>query len=220
MFDNKRYQFLRVPAGLKGMSGFLQTHLEIKLGPYKATPYQDDIAIPTFENDDPIEKLVSIIDMLTNNHIRVNWKKTMPKLFRTEALILGRIVTTDSIRPDPQKSLALKQWRPPETKQKLQSYIGALNDQRSFDSTLGTKLQRLSYLIRKLPAPTSKVTWTETALEAFEDTKEWLKKDVELRMEDPNLPYIITTDASGIGVGAYKTSTINSWNVTRERLVL
>ena len=105
---------------------------------------------------------------------------------------LGNIVSGKGITPMPEKLTCIKEMPPPKTPKEVKQFLGLIGYYRKF-------VPRFSDLARPLNALTRKnVTfeWTPVCQDSFELLKASLMTEPILTYPDPNLPYVLFTDAS------------------------
>ena len=111
-------------------------------------------------------------------------KETHP-IFRTHSW--GK-----SITPMPEKLACIKEMPPPKTPKEVKQFLGLIGYYHKF-------IPRFSDLARPLNALTRKdvpFEWTPICQESFELLKISLMTEPILNYPDPNLPYVLFTDAS------------------------
>lgn len=114
-------------------------------------------------------------------------------------LYLGDAVQEDGIEVDKKKVALVRNWEPPSTVTRVQSFLGLCNYYWIFAEIFATIASSLSYLRRKKV----RFTWEDKRSQAFKTLKGKLSTALFLRCADPNLPYELSTDASGTGVRAF-----------------
>ncbi len=117
---------------------------------------------------------------------------------------LGHVIGNGKISPSPNRIAAIKNCALPTNKQALQSFLGLVNYCRKFIPRLSETAKPLFDLIKltnkninignKIKEPKNK--------EAFQKIKEVLMEHTCLSLPDLTKEFILTTDASGIGIGA------------------
>lgn len=161
-----------------------------------ALVYLDDVLVfgNTFE-----EELVRLTEVL--RRLRTAGLKLSPKkctLFRTEVPFLGHLVGRQGVKTDPLKVTAVEGWPVPKTVSELRSFLGLCTYYRRFVPGFATVAAPLHNLTRK----GAQYLWDEACQQAFTALKQALVKAPVLPYPDPELPYILDTDASQEGVGA------------------
>ena len=105
---------------------------------------------------------------------------------------LGHIVLGKGITRMPEKLACIKEMPPPKTPKEVKQFLGLIGYYQKF-------VPRLSDLARPLNALTRKdvpFEWTPICQESFELLKTSLMTEPILTYPDPNLPYVLFTDAS------------------------
>ena len=69
---------------------------------------------------------------------------------RTETKYLGRIVSAEGIKPDPEAIVKVESWKVPRNKGELQSFLGFANYYREFVPFYAEKAEPLNALLRKI----------------------------------------------------------------------
>ncbi|KAL4034847.1 hypothetical protein IC575_003516 [Cucumis melo] len=88
-------------------------------------------------------------------------------------------------------------WPQPKDVTRLRGFLGLTRYYRRFVRGHGENTAPLTKLLQK-----NSFKWSEEATEAFEKPKLAMKTIHVLALPDWSLPFIIETDASGIGLGA------------------
>jgi hypothetical protein len=88
---------------------------------------------------------------------------------------------------------------PSEISKDLQSFLGSLNYHRDYDH----KLRDITAPLYDLSKQKGVLHWLPIHLQAFQDAKDWLYSGMALQQIHPNLPFVVTTDASNIGWGGW-----------------
>ena len=105
---------------------------------------------------------------------------------------LGHIISGEGIAPVPEKLESIKKMLPPQNPNEVKQFLGLIGYYRKF-------VPRFSDLARPLHALTQKYTvfeWTQICQESFELLKASLMTEPVLTYPDPNIPYVLFTDAS------------------------
>lgn len=110
---------------------------------------------------------------------------------------LGHIITTDGVKPDPDKLAAVESWPLPQTVRQLRSYLGFTGYYRRFIRQYAQIAAPMTNLLKK-----QQFKWTEEATEAFNNLKHILTTAPVLIYPDFQKPFMIETDACDVGVGA------------------
>jgi len=113
---------------------------------------------------------------------------------------LGFVIDGKHLKPQCEKIDALMKIPPPTTKKMLRSFLGMISFYRMFIPQASELTAPLSDLLRKnVREP---LMWTKELAERFEKLKFTLCQHPVLKLPDPNIPFILRTDASDCGLGA------------------
>jgi hypothetical protein len=127
--------------------------------------------------------------------------KIAPKkcfLFQTKVTILGHVVTTEGILPDPSKLDAIETWTTPTNVKEVRSWLGTCSYYRRF-------IKDFSKIARPLHRLTEKnviFKWTQECEDSFNILKHALTSSPILIYPCLEKEFILDTDASGTGTGA------------------
>ncbi|GBG72751.1 hypothetical protein CBR_g12319 [Chara braunii] len=105
---------------------------------------------------------------------------------------------TACLEPEATKVEVIRDWPQPANVRELRSFLGLASYYRKF-------VPRFSIIAHPLSRLTSKnvpYTWDDACTSAFAALKEALVSCPVLRIADPKLPFVVTTDASRYGIGA------------------
>ncbi|KAI4897404.1 hypothetical protein NFI96_005671 [Prochilodus magdalenae] len=163
-----------------------------------AAAYLDDIVIFSKTWDDHCEHLKHVLGRIKDAGLTINPKKCA--LAKKKISYLGFVIGNGMIRPQLEKVEAIHSCSPPTTKKKVRSFLGLVGWYRRFIPNFSARASVLTDLT-KTSAP-NKVLWTEQCDEAFQDLKSALCGDSVLLSPDFDQPFILQTDASGVGLGA------------------
>ena len=112
--------------------------------------------------------------------------------FKKELHYLGHLLTTESIKPQPEKVKAISKLKPPTTSKGVREFLGMVGYYRKFITRFADAARPLTRLTRR----EVKFEWTEDCQEGFEYLRTCLMKDPILKYPDPSKRYVILTDAS------------------------
>lgn len=196
-FDGIRYMFVRVPFGIKSMPGHLQRVMDQLLRDLAVVAYLDDIPLASQTASDHISKVKRVLERITYvANLRLRREKC--RFFKTEAKVLGYLLTRNGIRMDPAKIRTITNWPRPVDGKALQRFLGAANYHRDF-----------SHEFARIAAPLEEcrqmkeIEWTPERVQAFEELKSLFSKQLTLHHIDWAKRIYLTTDASLVGMGAW-----------------
>ena len=112
---------------------------------------------------------------------------------------MGHIVSATGIATDPDKISAVSEWPTPRDLPQLRTFLGTVGYYRQYIHDFATVAKQLTVLTGKgIPWE-----WGEINQTSFEALKKALTEAPVLGYPDPNTTFILNTDTSTVGVGAY-----------------
>lgn len=206
-------QFTRLPMGINCAPELFQRIMEDLLrGCEGVLVYIDDILIFA----DSIEKLkkrtTAVLDVLQKSRLSINEKKS--EYEKTEVNFLGYTLNEKGIRPIHDKIESIRNFRQPQTKSELKSFLGLV-------TYIGGSIERLAEktaVLRELTHGNVKYIWGKAHEEAFQYLKNDIAENVRTRgFFDNSRTTVVYTDASPNGLGAILAQRFrNETNSTNE----
>ena len=120
------------------------------------------------------------------------------EFFKDSVEYLGHIISAQGIATDPKKVEIIRTWPQPTNLKELQSFLGLCNYYRRFIADYSKIAAPLTDLTHK----DTTYQWTTHTELAFQLLKEHMSRAPVLCIPDPNLSFVVTTDASDFAVGA------------------
>ncbi|GBG61684.1 hypothetical protein CBR_g23200 [Chara braunii] len=117
---------------------------------------------------------------------------------KTEVLYLGHVLDGDGIKLEDNKIATIRDWPTPRTLIELRSFLGLANYYRKFVRNFSTIAAPLRRLLKKEAI----WQWDKDCTSALKRLKRALIEYPVLKVADPSLPFVVTTDASHYGIGA------------------
>ncbi|GBG69697.1 hypothetical protein CBR_g4528 [Chara braunii] len=139
--------------------------------------------------------LTQVLVKLREANFKINAKKC--EWAKTQVLYLGHVLDEDSIKPEDSKIAAIRDWPIPRTLTELWSFLGLANYYRKFVRNFSTIAAPLRKLLRKETI----WKWDKDCTSAMKKLKQTLIEYPVLKVADPSLPFVVTTDASQFGIG-------------------
>jgi len=191
------FEFNVMPFGIKSAPTTFQYLMGlVLLGHPTARAYQDDVSVVSLTWEQHLEDLSDLFDRLIDAGLSLKASKC--KFCMKEMPYLGFLVGPEGVRPNPEKVVAIREMAVPQKKKMLRAFLGLAQYYRKF--VLGfSQIAAPLYDLLKLDAT---YTWRGEHQEAFETLRDRLCDAPVLAYPDPNLPFILYTDASDVGVGA------------------
>ncbi|XP_049277861.1 uncharacterized protein K02A2.6-like [Anopheles funestus] len=158
--------------------------------------YIDDIVVAGESKEQHDHRLKEVLEILKRNNATLNEEKCTYGVTCLE--ILGYNVSAEGIAPSEEKIVAIKNFRKPETKEEVRSFLGLINFVGQFIPDLSTKSEPLRKLIRG-----DTKTFGKDEEIAFDELRRELCNTVRrLGFFDPGDKTELYTDASPVGLGA------------------
>ena len=186
-----KWVFKRCPFRLAQVPAYFQRLInEVLSGFTFAFGYLDDILAFSPDMTTHLQHLRCLFDRLRVADLKL--KEIKCNFLKKHIQYLGHIVSGEGITTLPEKLLSIQKMLPPKTPKEVKQFLALIGYYRKF-------VPRFSDLARPLNTLTRKNTefeWTQKCQESFELLKTSLMTDPILTYPDPNLPYVLFTDAS------------------------
>ncbi|GBG76234.1 hypothetical protein CBR_g21982 [Chara braunii] len=137
-----------------------------------------------------------VLEKLRESNFKINAKKC--EWAKTQVLYLGHMLDGDGIKPEDSKMAAIRDWPTPRTLTDLRSFLGLANYYRKFVRNFSTIAAPLRRMLKKEAI----WQWDKDCTSALKKLKHALIEYPVLKVADPSLPFVVTTDASQYGIGA------------------
>ena len=193
------YEFLAMGQGLCNAPATFQRLMQRALGELMWTccmAYLDDILIFSRTFEDHIRDVKAVLTALHAAGLKVKPKKC--SFAQDQTKFLGHVISGAGILPDPDKLKALEQLRRPKNVKEVQQFLGLASYYRRFVANFAAITKPLTLLLRKQ----TPWHWTDKQDVAFESIKSLLMSPPVLAHPNFSKPFIVSTDASGFGLGA------------------
>lgn len=195
--DGRRFQFKVVPFGLKGAPGTFMRMMRKVLGGLTnkiCEVFLDDIIIYSPDYETHLHHLELVLERLHTYNLMASLKKC--QFGKEEITYLGHIVS-ENTRAQAAHINAIQQAEPPRTRKKLQSLIGTLNWLRDYVPKAAEVMAPLTSILSRKP-----FVWTEEDTAKLDLVKKAFSDPQPLHRPKKDLPLILQTDASSIGISA------------------
>lgn len=188
-----------MPFGLKGAPAKFQREMDQLFSEHpNLSAYIDDVAVYSNTWEEHLPDVEVALKLLREKGLTVKIKKC--KFAQEEVTFLGHTVGGGKVKTQEAKVKTILEIPVPTTKKELQSFLGSTGYYRKFVEGYSTIAACLSNLTRKkLP---EKLQWTTEHQQAFERLKTALATAPVLAAPQLDHPFILSTDASGQGIGA------------------
>ena len=186
-----KWEFKRCPFGLAQAPAYFQRLVnEVLSGLTFAFGYLDDILIFSPDMETHLKHLRILFERLRSADLKL--KEVKCNFLKKHIQYLGHIISGEGIAPVQEKLESIQNMLPPRNPKEVKQFLGLIGYYRKF-------VPCFSDLARPLNALTRKETvfeWTQICQESFELLKTSLMSEPILTYPDPNLPYVLFTDAS------------------------
>lgn len=196
------FHFNRLPFGLHNSSATFQRLIDSIIGPDLepfAFAYLDDVVIstPTFEKH--IEILKEVANRLNNAGLTINKEKS--HFCCSKIKYLGYVVDSQGLHVDPDKIDAILKLPIPKNVREVRRILGTISWYRKYVPHFADLVSPLTDLLKK----NKPFIWSEKCQASFIKIKEALVQSPVLNGPDYNLPFVLQTDASGVGIAGVLT---------------
>ena len=186
-----KWEFKRCPFGLAQAPAYFQRLVNEVLSVLTfAFGYLDDILVYSPDMETHLEHLWKLFIKFREADLKL--KEVKCKFLKKHIQYLGHIVLGQGITPMPKKLACIQEMPPPKTPKEVKQFLGHIGYYHKFVPRFSDLAQPLNALTRKNVS----FEWTPVRQESFELLKTSLMTEPILTYPDPNLPYVLLTDAS------------------------
>ncbi|GBG70850.1 hypothetical protein CBR_g8150 [Chara braunii] len=193
------YEFIVMPFGLTNAPATFQLCMNDLFRPWLdkfVVVYLDDSLVFSKTLQEHQGHLRQVLEKLREANFKINAKKC--EWAKTQVLYLGHVLDGDGIKPEDSKIAAIRDWPTPRTLTELRSFLGLANYYRKFVRNFSTIAAPLRRLLKKEAI----WQWDKDCTSALKKLKRALIEYPVLKVADPSLPFVVTTNASQYGIGA------------------
>ncbi|CAA7059450.1 unnamed protein product [Microthlaspi erraticum] len=155
----------------------------------------DDILVYSRSQEEHATHLRLVLEKLREQKLFAKLSKC--SFWQREMGFLGHIVSAEGVSVDPAKIEAIRDWPRPSSATEIRSFLGLAGYYRRFVKGFATMAQPMT----KLTGKDVPFIWSAECEESFSQLKEMLTTTPVLALPEPGKPYMVYTDASGIGLG-------------------
>lgn len=198
------FQFCVTPFGLcnagQSQCRLMDRVLGFDMEPYVFV-YLDDIVVATDDFNQHIKFLEQIADRLSKAGLSVNIEKS--QFFVEKLHYLGHVIDNHGIHTDQAKVECIVNYPAPKSVKEVRRFIGFSGWYRRFIYDFATFSAPITDLLKEPKTPKSpkvKFVWTAEAEDSFQKLKLALSSAPVLATPNFDLPFVIQTDASDVGL--------------------
>ena len=204
------FEWKRIPFGLMNAPAAFQRSMENCLNGLRdeiCSPYLDDTIVYAIDFDSHLNNVRTVLKRLKSHGVKLNPKKC--KLFCKEVSYLGRVVSKNGYKMDPENTkavVALKDLKPKSISE-VRRLVGLLSVYRRFIPHFSRKAKPLYDLLKQTgPARRAKsklsVEWTDCHQKQMENLIDAITQFPIMAYPDFEEAFTLHTDASYDGLGA------------------
>lgn len=197
--EHGHYEFLRMPMGLKNSPSTFQRVMDNVLKDLQndvCLVYLDDIIVFSTSLQEHIINLEKVFKKLRESNFKIQLDKS--EFLKLETEFLGHVVSTEGVKPNPDKIKAIAKYPLPKTTTEIKRFLGLLGYYRKFIPDFARITKPMTQCLKK----GSKITLDQNYINCFEHCKTLLINDPILQYPDFDKEFLLTTDASNVAIGA------------------
>ncbi|XP_070392639.1 uncharacterized protein [Dermacentor albipictus] len=189
------FRFKRVCFGLASAPAVFQKMMSQILQSCKnVVCYLDDILVWGRTKPEHDANLREVLLCISNSGMKLNEKC----VFVRELTFLGHKISAEGISPTESKVKAILNAPAPTDIKSLQSFLGLAGYYAKFIDHYAELVEPLRLMLRQ----GQNFAWSDDAQRSFNQLKARLACSPVIKIFNPELPVVVTTDASDVGVGA------------------
>lgn len=158
--------------------------------------YLDDIIVATDSFSKHFDILAKLSERIKAAGLTISVAKS--RFCMKSLKYLGYIVSEDGVRPDPDKIAPIENYPIPKSVKDVRRLLGLAGWYRRFIPDFATITAPITNMLKK---GQPKIEWSNEARDSLEKIKKCLTSSPVLANPNYELPFIIQTDASDVGMG-------------------
>jgi hypothetical protein len=192
-----RFRFTRMPYGIKSAPEIFQKVMDHVIQGLPKTFIVVDDVIQAADSLEELEQLSrQFLQRCREMNLKLNAKKFAFGL--TELSYVGHVLTSEGLKPDPNKVKAMMEMPTPTNKEELQRVLGVA----TYLSKFIPNMSQVTAPMRKLLEKDVEFMWNKPQEESFNQLKHLITNAPVLTYFDVKKDCILSVDSSSYGVGA------------------
>ncbi|KAG8483090.1 hypothetical protein CXB51_022058 [Gossypium anomalum] len=187
------YEFLVMPFRLTNAPAVFVDLINRIFRPYLdrfVVVFIDDILVYSRDKNEHADHLRIVLQTLREKQLYAKFSKC--EFWLHEVGFLGHIVSAEGIRVDPNKILAIVNWKPPKTMSEVRSFLGLAGYYQRFVKGFSIIASSMTRLLQK----DVKFEWTDKCQQTFNKLKTLLTEAPVLIQPGSSKEFVIYSDAS------------------------
>ena len=190
------YSFDVLPFGCKNAPASFQRLMnKVVHGIPGVACYLDDIVVYSDDLPAHLSQLTRLLTALKEANLVVNLAKS--EFLKSTVEYLGHVVGQGQVKPKNANVQSILDMKAPSDLRSVRRFLGAAGFYRRFCRNFSSVCLPLTSLLQK----GRKFKWSPECQQAFEDIKAMLSFKPVLKSPNFSKPFVLYTDASGVGVG-------------------
>jgi hypothetical protein len=193
------FEFLVMPFGLTNAPSTFQALMNQVFREYLdefVMVYIDDIIVYSRTESEHWQHVNKVLQRLRDEQLYAKLSKC--EFNKSEVPFLGHVVSREGVKVQPHQIDAIQKWNTPRSVREVQSFLGLANYYRRFIKNFS----RIAAPLSDVTKSTATFAWARSQDDAFRRLKSAMQGAPVLRLADPSKPYVVTCDASDVGIGA------------------
>ena len=143
-----RYWFNKLPFGISSVPEHFQKRMsQILIGLKGVVVLMDDVLVNGKDQEEHDARLEAVLQRLKSAGVTLNREKC--EFSKSKIVFLGHLIDAEGIHPDPEKTAAIAQMKPPSNVPELRRFLGMVNQLGKFSRILAELTQPLRDLLSK-----------------------------------------------------------------------
>ena len=193
------FEYNKLPFGLRNSPPTFQRVMDAVLAGIKYSfclAYVDDIIVFSDKFDEHVKHIDQVLGRIREAGLRIKLEKC--RFAESELKFLGKVVNCRGVTVDPAKVDGILELKAPTNLSALQSFLGMCVFHARHIPNYTARCAPLYALLRKDAA----WRWGTVEQAAFEEVRDGIRQAALLEFPEPDLPLILSVDASKCGLGA------------------